>query len=454
MTDGWADGLLARWDADLAAEDSRYQRAYPGPPGPGPIHTVYVPVPQFDPDIVGRWRRAALQSIKDHPSQWESLLTGLVAGIDLGRPGSADDRAQLGSRTLAKLLAEPIEDLRIDFEDGFRAHRGTAEDDADEDAHAVRAGAVVAGLNGWPRLLPKSWGVRIRSLAPETRHRGLRTLALFVGSLFEHTDTLPSGFVITLPKATSKQQVAVFVDVLHALERQYSLPPGVFRFELQVETPQTLLGADGRVPVAEMIHASGGRVSGLHFGTYDYTASLGILGAYQNLRHPVADFAKSLMQLAAAETGVRVSDGSDNRVPLGDDETVGERWRAHADGVQRALKSGIYQGWDLHPAQLPTRFAATYAFFRARYPETASRLGAYHRQSTESGVMDEPATAFALARHLAAALECGAITPVELHYAGSIGPAVVARYLTRGAVPGVAVLETVGLETSLIQNVD
>lgn len=440
-TEGWSTAQLAGWDTALAAEDERYRLAYPGPPGPGPIHTVYIPVPKFDAETIGEWRRTALASIKSHPQQWESVL-GAVVADDTGRPGLADDRAQLGARTLAKLLAEPIEDLRIDFEDGFRAHRGTAEDDADEDTHAARAAAAVVELTATPRQLPVSWGMRIRSLAPETRQRGLRTLALFFAALFTHTDTLPSGFVVTLPKVTSRQQVAVFVEVLSALEERYGLEPGSLRFEIQVETPQTVLGADGRIPVAEMIHASDGRVSGLHFGTYDYTASLGILGAYQNLRHPVADFAKSLMQLAAAETGVRVSDGSDNKVPVGDAETVGLRWRAHAEGVRRALRSGIYQGWDLHPAQLPTRFAATFGFFRSGFVEAARRLGDYHRQSSDSGVMDEPATAFALARHLAAAVQCGAVTVPELQAAGRIGPAVVRRYLIRNAVPGVTVLET------------
>lgn len=427
----WAPAQLAGWDTALEAEDDRYRRAYPGPPGPGPIHTVYVPVHRFSAGTVDEWRDAALGSVDGRPDQWDTLLTMLATPAD---------RAELDARTRAKLSAEPIEDLRIDVEDGFRAHRGTAEDDADEDAQVARAAVAVAELASSGRL-PASWGMRIRSLAVETRARGLRSLGLFFSALFAETGSLPDGFVITLPKVTSEQQVAVFVEVLAALEQRYRLPAGSLRFEIQVETPQTVLGADGRVPVAAMIHASQGRVSGLHFGTYDYTASLGILGAYQNLRHPVADFAKSLMQLAAAETGVRVSDGSDNKVPVGDDATVLARWEAHADGVQRALRSGIYQGWDLHPAQLPTRFAATFAFFRAGSDEAARRLGDYHRQRSGHGVMDEPATAFALARHLAAAVQCGAVTPAELQDAGGIGPAVVRRYLVRNAAPGVDVLE-------------
>lgn len=284
--------------------------------------------------------------------------------------------------------------------------------------------------------LPRSWGLRIRSLAGATRARGLRTLDLFLAELLRH-GSLPPGFVVTLPKVTSMPQIDVFCAVLAELERAHGLDAGSLHFEIQVETPQTVLGADGTVPVARMIHAARGRVSGLHFGTYDYTASLGILAAHQNLRHPVADFAKGLMLLAASETGVRVSDGSDNKVPVGDAATVGERWAAHADGVTRALQQGIFQGWDLPPAQLPTRFAATFAFFRAGWRQAAVRLGDYHRQEAGStGVLDEPATAFALARHLAAALACGAMTLAELGDAAAIDQAVVSRYLVRGAPPG------------------
>jgi citrate lyase beta subunit len=416
--------LLQRLDVALSDFDTTYTARYPGPPRPGPVHTVYIPVPGFDADVVTRWGGPAIDAVQTHRDQWTSVVSELV-GDDPARIAALTDR------TLAKLAAEPIEDMRIDFEDGFRAHRGTSADDENEDAHAIRAAAEMARL----LAVPRSWGIRIRSLTPETRRRGLRTLDLFLAELMRRDGSIPTGFVITLPKVTGLQQIAAFLEVLAALEQAHALPPESLRFEIQVETPQTLLGADGRVPLAQMIHGGAGRVSGLHFGTYDYTASLGILGTHQDLRHPVADLAKGLMMLTAAETGVRVSDGSDNRIPVGDPATVRQRWARHADGVLRALRSGIYQGWDLHPAQLPTRFAATFAFFRDGWSEAAERLGNYHRQAT-TGVMDEPATAFALARHLAAARACGAVDAEELDGVGGIRDDVVARYLVRGAVPG------------------
>jgi len=417
---------LARWDSDLAQFDATYAATYPGPATPGPIHTVYIPVPRFDGLVVGRWGAKGLAAVQEFRPQWDAVVLGLPGVVDASSAGA------LTERTLATLASKPIEDLRIDFEDGFRAHRGSAADDQDEDAHAVRAAEVVAGMTH----LPPSWGLRIRSLAPATRRRGLRTLDLFLAELLAQTGSLPDGFVVTLPKVTGLQQIDVFVRVLNTIETVHGLPPGVLRFEIQVETPQTVLGADGRVPLGQMIHSAGGRVSGLHFGTYDYTASLGVIGAHQDLRHPVADFAKGLMMLAAAETGVRVSDGSDNKIPVGSSEVVGQRWATHAEGVLRALRSGIYQGWDLHPAQLPTRFAATFAFYRDGWTDAAGRLGDYHRQ-TGGGVMDEPATAYALARHLAAARACGAIDAAELDAVGGIGDDVLAHYLVRGAVPGV-----------------
>ena len=417
--------LLHRWDTALADDDSAYLAMYPGPPGPGPVHTVYVPVPAFDADTINRWQQAASAAIAENEDQWAAVLEGLA--LAARAQGAADGEvvaADLHRLTVAKLDREPVEDLRIDLEDGFRSHRGPA-DDAEEDEHAERAAAVVSRMSDRPRC----WGLRIRSLGGPTRHRALRTLDLFLHSL---EGPPGDGFVITLPKVTSVVQVTVFAEALAVLENTY----GPLHLEIQVETPQTVLGADGRVPLGEMIRAAGHRLTGLHFGTYDYSASLGILGPYQDLRHPVADTAKSLMQLAAAETGVRVSDGSDNKVPVGPPEVVGARWARHADGVLRALRSGIYQGWDLHPAQLPSRFAATFAFYRTGFRDAADRLTRYHRRASGAGadgVLDEPATAFALARHLAAALACGAVTTADL---GELTPDTVTRYLRRGAAPG------------------
>jgi hypothetical protein len=161
-----------------------------------------------------------------------------------------------------------------------------------------------------------------------------------------------------------------------------------------------------------MVHASSGRCTGLHYGTYDYSASLGIAAAYQSMEHPAADHAKAVLQVAAAGTGVRLSDGSTNRLPVGSTEQVRAAWALHAALVRRSLERGFYQGWDLHPAQLPTRFAATYGFFREGLPEAGERLENYGGQ-VRSNVLDEPATVRALAGFVVRALDCGATDEAE-----------------------------------------
>jgi citrate lyase beta subunit len=254
-------------------------------------------------------------------------------------------------------------------------------------------------------------GIRFKSLEPPTRARGLRTLDIFVAELAA-AGTL-DGFVATLPKVTSVEQVEAMAHVCTALEAAHGLRLGSLRFEIQIETPQSIVGADGTLLVARMIHASGGRCTGLHYGTYDYSASTGIAAAYQSLEHPAADHAKAVMQVAAAGTGVHLSDGSTNILPVGDHESVLNGWRLHARLVRRSLERGFYQGWDLHPSQLPSRYAATYAFYREGLVSAAARLKAYVH-GDYAGYLDEPATAAALAGFVLRGVECGAVDQTEV----------------------------------------
>lgn len=376
--------VLAAVDRMLAAED----RAVVMPTvGRQPVHTVYVPADRVDADVVGRWGREALAALdRSGP---------LPAGV-----------ADQTDRVRAKLAAEPVEDLRVDLEDGY-GHRA---DDV-EDADARAAGQAVAQMyrrSGAPPFV----GLRMKSLERPTRARGLRTLDLFVAEVLAGLGRLPPGFRVTLPKVTSVAQVEAMVGVCAAMAATDGID---LRFEIQVETPQAVLGADGRVLIAPMLAVAGDRCVGLHFGTYDYTASLGIAAAYQAMDHPAADQAKAVMQVAAAVAGIPVSDGSTNRLPVGPPERVREAWALHARLVRRSLERGFYQGWDLHPAQLPTRFAATFAFFRAGATATAERLRGYLGQ-VESDVLDEPATAAAMAGFLARAVDSGALDAAELGF--------------------------------------
>ena len=378
------DALTAELDELLVDADAALARRYPGErPGRQPVHTLYVPADRFHEGIVHDVGREAEQVVLEHAEEFLDLIGG-------------DDEVM--ARVLAKLDTEPVEDLRIDFEDGYGDHG-----DRDEDAAATAAGQALATALD-EGTAPPFTGIRIRSLEPATRRRGLRTLLRFLEAL----DRLPEGFVVTLPKVTSAEQVEAMVRACEHVDKDLG---GRLRFEVQVETPQSVLGPKGQVLLARMINAGEGRLTAFHYGTYDYSAACGIAAGHQALDHPAADHAKTVMQVVAAGTGVRLSDGSTNRLPVGDDLLAG--WEEHLRLVRRSLARGFYQGWDLHAAQLPTRYAATFGFFMEGFDAAAERLRAYVGRE-RSSILDEPATARALSDFVVRGLDCGALEESEV----------------------------------------
>ncbi|MFD7922024.1 DUF6986 family protein [Streptomyces sp. NPDC059740] len=382
---------LAEVDADLA-------RRFPGDPGTRqPVHTVYVPGDVFAADTVRSWGDQALAALDAHAPDAASLAR--VLGTD---PALAED---VYGRVRAKLTAEPVEDLRIDFEDGYGPRP-----DAEEDEHAARAATIVAAAHR-DGTAPPYTGIRMKCMEAAVRDRGIRTLDVFLTTLVK-AGPLPQGLVLTLPKVTYAEQVTAMVRLLEAFEKTHGLPAGRLGFEIQIETTQSILGPDGRATVARMIDAAEGRATSLHYGTFDYSASCGVSAAHQSLDHPAADHAKAVMQVAAAGTGVRLSDGSTNVLPVGPTEQVHAAWRLHHDLVRRSLARAYYQGWDMHPGHLPTRYAAVYAFYREGLEQAAARLAAYVAKAG-GDVMDEPATAKALSGYLLRGLDCGAVDTAE-----------------------------------------
>ena len=392
--------LVAEADRLLAAADQALARGYPGArPGRQPVHTAYLPADRFAAGLAGQWGRQALEALQEWapgPAEFGRAM-GLPAGLV----------ADVRSLVLAKLIAEPVEDLRLDFEDGYGDRGDDAEDADARHAAETLAGEVAAGA------APPFTGLRCKSLEPATRRRAIRTLDEFLRALLRQAP-LPDGFVVTLPKVTSADQVTAMARLCGRLEEAHGLEPGALVFEVQVETPQLILGPDGAATVARCVHAAHeGRLTGLHYGTYDYSAALGIAAQQQSLEHPVADHARAVMQVAAAGTGVRLCDGSSNVLPEGGRDQVVAAWTLHARLVRRSLERGFYQGWDMHPAQLASRYAATFGFFREGLPATAARLRGYVGRE-HAGVLEEPATARALAGFLRRGLDCGAVTEPEL----------------------------------------
>jgi citrate lyase beta subunit len=394
---------------------------YPGMrSGRQPIHTCYGGAHLFTPETPVKLGALARQSLSEYAPDASSLVAIFELDPDVAHaiyPAIAE-----------KLSREPIEDYRIDFEDGY----GTRSD-ADEDTHAQAAARAVAAALA-ARTMPPFWGIRIKALSEELRQRSLRTLDIFLTRLAaDAPGGLTETFVVTLPKVTSTEHVAVLVDVLAVLELKLGLKQGLIAIELMVESPRAIFDAAGRVALPDLVQAAGGRCVGAHFGPYDYTASLDITATHQRLDHPVSDFARTIMQLTLAGTGVHLADGPTNLMPIAphraraqpltltereeNRSTVHHAWKLHYRHIRRGLANGFYQGWDLHPAQLPARYAAVYAFFREGLASTAERLRAFIAQSAQAtrvgNVFDDAATGQGLLNYFLRAVGCGAITEAE-----------------------------------------
>ncbi len=439
----------------LEAPSAEFARRYPGETGRRqPVHVVYGGAHLFRAGISRRLGDVALASLEEYaPDAFAfARAVGLPGAEKLPKSGkqaaAAAERQFLKSprklrvenrpawmaltvyeRVIEKLKREPVEDFRIDFEDGY----GNRPDE-EEDQHA-KLGAEEVARGFREGLLPPFIGIRIKPFSPDLRDRSIRTLDLFVSALCEATGgRLPANFVVTLPKVVIPEQMAALAHLLEAMETALGLQKGSLRIEMMIETSQAILNERGQSSLPGFLKAAGGRCIGAHFGTYDYTASCSITAEYQVMDHPACDFAKHMMRVAFAGTGIWLSDGATNILPTPphraekgerltrslqaeNREAVHRAWRIHFGYIRRSLIAAFYQGWDLHPAQLPTRYAAVYSFFLEGLDLSAARLKNFVEKAAKAtrvgDVFDDAATGQGLLNFFLRAINCGAISEME-----------------------------------------
>lgn len=434
----------------LQIANQKFQQTYPGDrPGRQPVHTVYGGANLFRSDTCMKMGEAALKSLQTYAPNFVTLadvlqLQGFVElpssekKIDklsrkLGRMSEKDRKKQpswlaysVYHKIIKKLKKEAVEDFRIDFEDGFgnQPHE-------EEDAIAVNAALELAkGMKN--KTISPFIGIRIKPFTEDLKHRGVRTLDIFLTTLLDKTKgRLPDNFVVMLPKVTIPEQVTTLVRLFEIIEEKNALAPGTLKMEIMVEATQTIMDEEGRNPLMKIVKAGNGRCIAAHFGTYDYTASCGITAKYQTMAHPVCDFAHHMTKVALAGTGIFLSDGATNVMPvpphrgekLSQDklkenmESVHNAWRIGYSHTMHSLINGFYQGWDLNPAQLPMRYAATYNFFLSSYDDAVHRLKTFMDRaaiSTLTGdILDDASTGQGLLNFFLKAMNCGAISEEE-----------------------------------------
>ncbi|MGZ3705327.1 MAG: DUF6986 family protein, partial [Bdellovibrionota bacterium] len=396
---------LKKITSRLSSANAAYSKLNPGEsPARQPVHTVYGGAHLFKANTAARIGELALANLKTYAPNAHTFADAL--GIDKALAPTVYERVT------EKLTREALEDFRIDFEDGYGVRP-----DAEEDATAVTAANEVA-LGMKQGSLPPYIGIRIKTLSEELKTRGLRTTDIFLTTLLAQTGRkLPANFVVTLPKITHPSHVKALVETFIAIEKANKLKAGTLKMEFMIETPQSVFDAEGKCALPEFVANAKGRCVAAHFGTYDYTAACGITAAHQHMGHPVCDFAKHVMQVALAGTGIWLSDGATNILPVGSREAVHRAWRLHAQHIRHSLVTGFYQGWDLHPAQLPSRYAAVFAFFLEGLDAASERLRHFVQRAAQAtlvgDVFDDAATGQGLLNYFLRAMNCGAISEAE-----------------------------------------
>jgi len=415
---------LEKITGPLSEANRAFLRRYPGESDRRQaVQTVYGGAHLFKSDTVARLGAAALGSLEQFAPDAASL-----AGA-LGIPQGGKLRQQIYDRVVEKLRREPVEDFRLDFEDGYGNRP-----DAEEDGHTVAAAAEVArGLEN--KTLPPFIGIRVKPFNEDLRARSMRTLDLFVTALTKATKgKLPDNFVITVPKIQLPEQVTAAVRLFDLLEKKTGLTNGALRIEPMIETPQAIINQRGEIALQSLVAAAEGRCQSVHFGVYDYTASCGITAAYQTMGHPACDFARQMMLVSLAGTGVHLSDGATNILPVGphraqpgqelsaaqvaqNREVVHAAWRLGFNDNMHSLRTGFYQGWDLHPAQFVTRYAAVFNFFLQGLESASNRLKTFVEKAALASlfgdVFDDAATGQGLLNFFLRGIACGAITEEE-----------------------------------------
>jgi hypothetical protein len=393
-----------------------------------PVHTVYGGAHLFTAAIAEKFGAHALNMLKQYaPNAGEfAKLCGIT--------GPKKHLALLYTRVTSKLRLEPVEDFRIDFEDGFGTRSDAVEDDEAE--RTARETALALRKN----LLPPFFGIRVKPLAGRTSGRAARTLQIYLTTLRNETaGQPPPNFTVTLPKISSAGEVAAAEKLLSELESRLGIPERTIMLELMAETPGAFFRPDGVPALPSLLAAARDRCRGIHLGPYDFTAALQVSSFFQGLGHPACDFARLLMTFAVAGTSIAAADGPTTILPVGPHRALsGKRltkkqmtenktviaaaWRSSVLNLRHALSMGLYQGWDLHPAQLPVRYAAIYDFFLAQRDSTIGRLNKFldqRGQAVRSGeAFDDAASVRGMLLFFHRGFSCGAFTVDDLAFAG------------------------------------
>ncbi len=393
-----------------------------------PLHTLYGGAHLFQRDSFER-----LGSMMDYyqrtylPNPHSIMLLLELAGREVGALNAEQIINETFQLLLQKIATNPVEDFRIDFEDGFGYH-------TDEEENAVaQFSAIEAAFIFTESKLPSRFGIRIKSLFGSTCARAMDTLDIFLSTFLDSSGgKLPKGFVVTLPKITCTAEVELLCETLAEFEFRAGLKLNTIRIELMIEEPSIISDTRGNSQIQSLLKAGTPRIIGLHIGIYDYLSALGIPAGFQIYTHPLANTLRQEIVISTNTDPISIVDGVTNTLPVevfrGKDlssnqkdenkATVFRGWSEHIFNVNESLRYGIFQGWDIHPAQCIARYIAVYLHLIESRDSTINRMKKFISNSTKptqsKGVFDDAATIRGLLVYLKIAAKNSIVTDANL----------------------------------------
>lgn len=415
-----------------ASEPKKAKKQLP----PQPIHTFYGGAHLFRFNTAKKMGELALRGLTSYAKNGDELLR--VFAADTGVLPASDTRSQhekalfakIHSRLVSKLQTEPVEDYRVDFEDGYGVRSNEEEDD-----EAVRVAKETAKALE-ENQLPELFGLRIKALNKTYLKRSLRTLEIYISSLLENSNgRMPRYFIVTAPKIESPVEAKILNRALTEIEQKFNLPANSVYADLMIESPSAVISG-GKLNIGNIIDAAGERCLAINIGIYDFTSMLGVAAQSQEYKHPFAGLLRLLLKMEIVQKRIYLSDGATHILPVeiygkekdsahpndalrsANRDAIHKAWRLAYNNNLHSLYYGIYQGWDLHPYQLIPRYVALYKYFLNDLSNSIERmknfLGSDTNQSLTSHFFDDAASALGLYNYFVKAASCGAITDDDI----------------------------------------
>lgn len=398
-----------------------------------PVHTVYGGAQLFHRNTLKKIGEKGIALIKNYFSE-PPYCTVLSGESDV--PLNSEIRQQVIDQTINKLTVNPVEDYRIDFEDGYGL-RDSAKEDEDAERCAIELSELFQKSDNSSAF---QTGIRIKSFSLPTLQRSIRTFDIFLSTFFQNCDIQNVPFLsVCLPKVTDLKEVELLLSLLTDYAKSHNLNTGFLRAEIMLETPEFYLKSNGFAALREMVDSFSGSFNALHLGLYDFTSSLGVQSADQKYNHPYLDFLRFQTIMQFSKSTIRLVDGATMEMPvekykksefaeLSEEECNANKImiinaaNAHTENIYHSMKMGFDSSWDLHPGQVAIRYLTLFTNYKKSFSAMRERFINFvenaARATVLNGQFDDAATGQGMLNYFIKGYRLGALSADDIRKTG------------------------------------